>query len=82
MRKYFKSSDVRAADGIASENLSIPKEALMENAGRAAAEVVVRRYPGAEDILALCGPGNNGGDGYVAARHLALQGRRVTVIAT
>ena len=50
-------------------------ETLMERAGAALAEAVWR-YAGPRQTLILCGPGNNGGDGYVAARHLAERGYR------
>jgi ADP-dependent NAD(P)H-hydrate dehydratase / NAD(P)H-hydrate epimerase len=53
---------------------------LMERAGSALAEAV-RRYAGPRETLILCGPGNNGGDGYVAARHLAERGYPVRVAA-
>jgi ADP-dependent NAD(P)H-hydrate dehydratase / NAD(P)H-hydrate epimerase len=53
---------------------------LMERAGAAVAEAVWR-FSGGRETLFLCGPGNNGGDGYVAARLLAQRGLRVEVAA-
>jgi ADP-dependent NAD(P)H-hydrate dehydratase / NAD(P)H-hydrate epimerase len=53
---------------------------LMETAGQAVAAAALRHWPAAAGVLVLCGAGNNGGDGYVAARHLARMGRRVTVL--
>ena len=82
MKKYYESSSVREADRIASEELGIPGIALMENAGRGAAETLLRRYPHGQKFLILCGPGNNGGDGFVVARHLSIWGRTAAVVCT
>jgi hydroxyethylthiazole kinase-like uncharacterized protein yjeF len=57
----------------------VPGETLMEAAGAAVADAVVRRFGEARRVLVLAGPGNNGGDGFVAARLLAETGREVTV---
>jgi ADP-dependent NAD(P)H-hydrate dehydratase / NAD(P)H-hydrate epimerase len=53
---------------------------LMENAGRAVAESVAARHPPGTRIAVVAGPGNNGGDGFVAARVLAELGYRVRVL--
>jgi NAD(P)H-hydrate epimerase len=55
-------------------------DALMHAAGAAVASALAARFPRGR-ILVLCGPGNNGGDGYVAARLLAARGRDVRVAA-
>ncbi|MFN3804159.1 MAG: NAD(P)H-hydrate dehydratase [Pyrobaculum sp.] len=63
-----------------AEWLGVPRSVLMENAGAAVARNVARKFPGGR-ILAICGTGDNGGDGYVAARHLHAAGKKVRVIA-
>ncbi len=54
-------------------------ETLMENAGAALAEAVMARHPPGSRVAVVAGTGNNGGDGFVAARHLHRAGYRVTV---
>lgn len=69
-----------AAEMRAAEEAHGDLAALMDRAGRAVAEAVAR-LAGASPILILCGPGNNGGDGYVAATVLATWGHCVRVAA-
>ncbi len=80
MKNFYLSADVRKADVIASEHYQIPTVILMENAARAAADSAesVARSDGT--FVVLAGHGNNGGDGFAAARHLTLRGHRVTVL--
>jgi len=72
-------SEMQALDRRAIEGLGIPGLCLMENAGRAVAQEALRLLPGpGASVALLCGKGNNGGDGFVAARHLAIAGARPT----
>ncbi|MFW6305003.1 MAG: NAD(P)H-hydrate epimerase, partial [Candidatus Saliniplasma sp.] len=74
---YFKEVAVLDRN---SEYRGVPPKRLMENAGKGLAEEIRERYPD-KDIIFLCGTGNNGGDGYVAARYLGewIGLERVTV---
>ncbi len=65
------SDGLRAADRYACDEAGIPSLVLMERAGAAAAELILRRYPHTGTVTLLVGPGNNGGDGMVVARRLA-----------
>ena len=78
-RPILTAEQMRAAERQAIEDGTAETE-LMERAGGALAEAV-RLYAGPRETLILCGPGNNGGDGYVAARHLAAAGYPVRVAA-
>jgi NAD(P)H-hydrate epimerase len=66
-----------AAVDRASVAASVPEIVLMENAGKAVADAMRARWPKRHAAAVLCGPGNNGGDGFVVARHLAEAGWRV-----
>ncbi|MFN0244166.1 MAG: NAD(P)H-hydrate epimerase [Planctomycetota bacterium] len=86
---HLRCEDLRAIDRLAVLEFGIPSIVLMENAGRGAAEVVLRvlgerRAAGlaADRVAIVCGPGNNGGDGAVVARHLANEGVTVEIVAT
>ncbi len=73
---------VRDFDAWAIDEMQIPGVVLMENAGRGCAEVIVGRLESAvkAKVCIFCGTGNNGGDGYVIARHLANFGVGVRVV--
>src|SRR5262245_57328915 len=67
---------MRRIDDRAEREFGLTSQTLMDNAGRAIAEALLRLYPGLRDMrpLVVCGKGNNGGDGIAAARHLASRG--------
>jgi NAD(P)H-hydrate epimerase len=73
------SREMRAVE-MNAEYLGISRLQMMENAGKAVAEAVERRFAPGSRVLAVCGLGGNGGDGLVAARHLASKGYRVEVL--
>jgi hydroxyethylthiazole kinase-like uncharacterized protein yjeF len=79
MRPILTAEQMRAAEQQAIDRGATVKQ-LMESAGAALAEAAYR-FAGPRPTLILCGPGNNGGDGYVAARCLAERGVPVRVAA-
>ncbi len=72
MHELLTPAEMYRADALAVER-GCQSIALMDNAGRAVAEEILRRY-GARETLVLCGPGNNGGDGFAVARYLKRWG--------
>jgi NAD(P)H-hydrate epimerase len=74
--------EVRAFDAWAINELGIPGIVLMENAGRSCAQLIVEKLSGIKKprVCIFCGTGNNGGDGFVIARHLLNAGFAVTVV--
>ena len=78
-RPILTAEAMRSAEQAAIDS-GTAVEILMERAGAALAEAAIR-FAGPISALVLCGPGNNGGDGYVAARHLAERGVNVRVAA-
>ncbi len=77
---HLSRNQVRELDRRAIQEYGLPGVVLMENAGRGAAELLVQLNPERLRVLILCGPGNNGGDGFVIARHLQTQGLEVEVL--
>ena len=78
--EILASVEMDTVDRRTAEHFGVPLAELMENAGTAVARLCLRQYPAAERVLVLCGKGNNGGDGFVAARVLAASGMDVAVL--
>lgn len=78
--KIVAAAEMREIDRITSERFGVPSLMLMQNAGSAVADFVVSKWPSAKRIGVVCGKGNNGGDGFVAARKLREYGREVQIL--
>jgi ADP-dependent NAD(P)H-hydrate dehydratase / NAD(P)H-hydrate epimerase len=78
--KILTADEMRRADRVTSERFGVPSLELMEHAGRAVAQFILRELNQCRTIVVLCGKGNNGGDGLVAARHLAEAGCTVSIL--
>src|SRR5882757_3894736 len=79
MIELLSNSEMTEADRLAIAS-GISGTTLMANAGRAVADVVTARHPLGTRIVVVAGHGNNGGDGFVAARRLAERGYPVRVL--
>ena len=77
--KVLTATEMGAADKRTAEG-GVPVQELMEGAGECVARFCLRRYPEAARVMVLCGKGNNGGDGFTAARLLAGEGVGVRVL--
>jgi NAD(P)H-hydrate epimerase len=78
--QVLSAAEMQACDHATSEVYGVPSLELMRNAARAVADVAQGQFPQARRIVVLCGRGNNGGDGMMAAQLLAESGVAVTVV--
>jgi len=78
--KITTAAEMREIDRVTTENFGVPSLTLMENAGTAVVRFVLQKFPRLRRVTIVCGKGNNGGDGFVAARKFGDEGRRTTVI--
>lgn len=76
----YSAVEMRTIDRITVDEIGIPSAVLMERAGLGAAQQIVRIFPSVRSVAIVCGSGNNGGDGFVVARHLAAAGLEVKVL--
>src|SRR5580658_7108072 len=79
--KILSAAEMREVDRLTTARCRIPSLTLMENAGASVAEIIAQRRPkfAQRRIVVLCGKGNNGGDGFVIARHLLELGAKPEV---
>ncbi len=78
--KIVSSAEMREIDRVTIARFGVPSLTLMENAGTAVADFTLENYPDCKRVCVVCGKGNNGGDGFVAARKLHEAGREVAVL--
>lgn len=82
MRPVLTAEAMRQADRRTMEEVGLPGSLLMENAGAAVARIIQERFPQAQRPLVVCGPGNNGGDGFVTARRLLARQPEVLLLGS
>jgi ADP-dependent NAD(P)H-hydrate dehydratase / NAD(P)H-hydrate epimerase len=78
--QVLSAAEMQACDRATSEQFGVPSSELMRSASRAVASFALENFPQARCVLVLCGHGNNGGDGMMAARFLTDMGLKVTAI--
>ncbi|HTM43877.1 MAG TPA: NAD(P)H-hydrate dehydratase [Polyangiaceae bacterium] len=81
MLPVLSREQMQQLDRATTERWNVPSAVLMENAGRGAAEIIAATLPPKGRVVAVTGCGNNGGDGFVVARHLLVLGHEVAVLA-
>jgi ADP-dependent NAD(P)H-hydrate dehydratase / NAD(P)H-hydrate epimerase len=77
--KIVTAAEMRDIDRTTTAEYGVPSLDLMENAGSSVARFVLRQFPRAKRVIVVCGKGNNGGDGFVAARKLIEAGCDIQV---
>ena len=82
MQPIVTASEMQAIDLRTIEDYGIPSPVLMENAGRGITSFLLQQIPdtAGKKFIVICGKGNNGGDGFVIARHLANEKIAVQIV--
>lgn len=80
--KIVTAEQMRSIDKSAITQYNIPELILMENAGKSVADEIIKNFPENRTIGVIAGSGNNGGDGFVCARHLFLNNYNVMIFFT
>ncbi len=78
--KVLSAAEMQACDHATTERFGVASINLMQAASRAVAEIALKQFPNARRVTVLCGRGNNGGDGMMAAKLLVEAGLQVTTI--
>lgn len=75
----YQTQQIREFERLASERFNLTGQVLMQRAGKAAFDFLLKRWPQTKKIAVFCGAGNNGGDGYVLAKEAAERGMFVAI---
>lgn len=75
----YQAAEIREFERIAEQKYCISPRTLMQRAGKAAFDFFLKRWPQAQKVAICCGPGNNGGDGYIFAQLAYERGIKVTI---